>query len=558
VTQTVGPFAWTLTNSYVVGRDSSATAAVTHASGTLRVTNSQSTARLIVGQFGRGTFNLGGGEVVADTLLATNGPGSIINFTSGALRTRNATVATFATQFAVGDGLSTATFELLANGTNSFPNGLNIASQGVVAGNGTLSGALTVQAGGQLSPGAGSGASALGRIVAINSPLLQGATLMEIGGSGAITSATNDQLQVFGPLTYGGTLTVTNIGTNALMAGDRFQLFSASSFAGLFTSINLPPLGPGLTWKTNLLVDGSLEVFAPPAIPLSSGSYTQNFASLAGSSSSFWRDNSTLLGWYAAETEPPTDITSYLISDGSLPNGALYSFGSTGNGERALGSIGSGSVGNISYGLCFSNDTANSVSSFIITYTGEQWRCGGSGSVTNTLSFWYRVSASAITNPEPGVVTNWTEVTNLDFLSPTVLATATALDGNQTSNRHAFAAVIVPGLTLPPGQHVFFRWRDLNDAGADQGIALDDLTVDFSVQAPPQITSVGLTTNHFVQITGQTESNSLFVIEAATNLGPPIFWQPLVTNTADGAGQFQFTDTNAPTFSQRFYRAWIQ
>src|SRR5206468_9219337 len=130
-----------------------------------------------VGQSGGGTFNLSGGEVVADTLLATNGAQSIFNFASGTLRTRN---ATFAAQFVVGDGISTATFELLANGTNTFPNGLNIASQGLVAGNGTLGGALTVQAGGQLSPGAGSGASARGRIVALNSPLLQGTTLMEL------------------------------------------------------------------------------------------------------------------------------------------------------------------------------------------------------------------------------------------------------------------------------------------------------------------------------------------------------------------------------------------
>ena len=61
-----------------------------------------------------------------------------------------------------------------------------------------------------------------------------------------------------------------------------------------------------------------------------------------------------------------------------------------------------------------------------------------------------------------------------------------------------------------------------------------------------------------MQITGQTVSNGLFGIEAATNLIPPIFWERLVTNTADGAGLFQFTDTNAPAIPKRFYRAWIQ
>ena len=117
--------------------------------------------------------------------------------------------------------------------------------------------------------------------------------------------------------------------------------------------------------------------------------------------------------------------------------------------------------------------------------------------------------------------------------------------------------MLIPGLTLAPGQNVFFRWRDLNDVVQDQGLAVDDLIVSFS-SLPPQITSVGFTTNGFVQITGQAGSNSLFEIEAASNLNSPIFWQRLVTNTADGAGLFQFTDTNAPAFPMRFYRAWIQ
>src|SRR5205085_2762809 len=154
---------------------------------------------------------------------------------------------------------------------------------------------------------------------------------------------------------------------------------------------------------------------------LNGGSYTQNFDSLAISGATLWRDNSTLLGWYAATTGTPTNITSYLASDGSLANGSLYSFGSTGSVERALGSLATTSFGTISYGLCFSNDTANSVSNFTIAYTGEQWRCGGSGSVTNTLTVCYRVSASAVTNPEPGTVANWTQVTNLGFLSPILL-----------------------------------------------------------------------------------------------------------------------------------------
>jgi len=303
------------------------------------------------------------------------------------------------------------------------------------------------------------------------------------------------------------------------------------------------------------LLDGSLEIIPPPALSISSGTYTQNFNSLENKGQpAEWRDNFTLLGWYAAQTLPPTNITTYRVSSGSDSTGGLYSFGDPSDSDRALGSIPSDPTGDIAYGLCFSNNTANTVSNFTITYTGEQWRTGSQH--TNTLTFWYRVSAAAVTNPEPGTVAGWTEVTNLDFASPNATGGGLPLDGNAPANRHSFAGVLIPGLTLAPGQNVFFRWRDLNDVVQDQGLAVDDLIVSFS-SLPPQITSVGFTTNGFVQIKGQAGSNSLFGIEAATNLTSPIFWQRLVTNTADGAGLFQFTDTNAPASPIRFYRAWI-
>src|SRR5439155_16344911 len=60
-----------------------------------------------------------------------------------------------------------------------------------------------------------------------------------------------------------------------------------------------------------------------------------------------------------------------------------------------------------------------------------------------------------------------------------------ALDGNQATNRQTFSSVLISGLSVPPGQHVFFRWRDIDDSGMDQGMALDDLIISFSPQFPP-------------------------------------------------------------------------
>src|SRR5207237_552599 len=88
------------------------------------------------------------------------------------------------------------------------------------------------------------------------------ATVMELSKNGA--ALTNDQIEVIGALTYGGALTVSHIGPDALAAGDNFRLFVASSYTNAFSSLSLPPLDPELAWTNKLLVDGSIEVISIP------------------------------------------------------------------------------------------------------------------------------------------------------------------------------------------------------------------------------------------------------------------------------------------------------
>jgi hypothetical protein len=60
-------------------------------------------------------------------------------------------------------------------------------------------------------------------------------------------------------VTYGGTLTVTNIGP-ALQGGDTFQLFSGT-IGGAFAVTNLPTLSStNLYWDTSLLSSGIIKV----------------------------------------------------------------------------------------------------------------------------------------------------------------------------------------------------------------------------------------------------------------------------------------------------------
>src|SRR4051794_479703 len=79
--------------------------------------------------------------------------------------------------------------------------------------------------------------------------------------------------------------------------------------------------------------------------------YTQNFDSLNNTgTTNAWADNSTIAGWYATKAVTPP-VTVYRADNGTSNAGALYSFGATGSTERALGTISSGTPGNLAYGL---------------------------------------------------------------------------------------------------------------------------------------------------------------------------------------------------------------
>ena len=197
--------------------------------------------------------------------------------------------------------------------------------------------------------------------------------------------------------------------------------------------------------------------------------YTQNFNSLANSGTSNpWTNNTTLSGWYAAQQNG--SLSTYRADNGSSNTGALYSYGSTGETERALGSVSSSTPGTIYYGVRLENNTGVAITSLDIAYTGEQWRNGGN-TAQQKLAFAYQVGDN-LTSLTTG---NWTAVSTLDFTGPITGSTASALDGNAAANRVAISGTI--NVLIMPGQEIMLRWMDINDSGSDHGLAIDDLSV---------------------------------------------------------------------------------
>ena len=83
--------------------------------------------------------------------------------------------------------------------------------------------------------------------------------------------------------------------------------------------------------------------------------------------------------------------------------------------------------------------------------------------------------------------------------------------------------------------------------------SVTSLTAALYVFLPPQgLNAQNLTNGVQLQFTGTPYY--YYYLQSATNLSPPVSWQTIVTNLADGNGNWQFTDTNV-NGGQKFYRS---
>ena len=112
---------------------------------------------------------------------------------------------------------------------------------------------------------------------------------------------------------------------------------------------------------------------------------------------------------------------------GAANTAAIYSFGSDGSDERALGGVAGGASGTQYWGFCYTNTTGHRVVDLTLAYTGEQWRAANAVAA-NTLRFHYTRSAtiagdlpahlSAAVGEDPTMA--WVTEPALNFVSPII------------------------------------------------------------------------------------------------------------------------------------------
>jgi autotransporter-associated beta strand protein len=135
-----------------------------------------------------------------------------------------------------------------------------------VSGNGVINGQLVTLSGSTVSPGL----SGIGGLTVSNAVTLGGTTLMELN----LDAATNDVVNVNSSITYGGILSLANIGTTALTNGASFKLFKALSYGGTFASIQPAAPGDNLAWNTSALSSGIISVVGSGTGPTTNANIT--------------------------------------------------------------------------------------------------------------------------------------------------------------------------------------------------------------------------------------------------------------------------------------------
>jgi endonuclease/exonuclease/phosphatase family metal-dependent hydrolase len=210
-----------------------------------------------------------------------------------------------------------------------------------------------------------------------------------------------------------------------------------------------------------------------------STAYSQNFNTLIRTGTS-----SVLpVGWTLLESG--TNANTLLTANaGTSTTGDTYSYGTGTNTDRALGMLGSGTLSS-QYGVSFRNSTGQTLTSLVVRYTGELWRTGAASRQD-------KIDVQLSNNATSLATGTWVDINELDFLAPTT-TTVGAKNGNQAASRRVIQFTI-NGLSIQANSVFFLKWKEFDATGAEDGLAIDDLTVSFGAAIvdlnPPVISSL--------------------------------------------------------------------
>jgi trimeric autotransporter adhesin len=197
------------------------------------------------------------------------------------------------------------------------------------------------------------------------------------------------------------------------------------------------------------------------------GTYAQDFDSMGPTGTDL------PFGWSGSNhrNNPATPL-GLGVTHGTTTSGGLYNVGATGDGDRALGSLATGSVWP-RFGAQFENQSEEPVTALLLGGVMEQWRRGSDASLIETIHFEYSLDAADIDDPNA----TWHRLSGMDLVERLVDSTsAGAVNGNDPENRLMISGFIHDINWLEQGRFTI-RWNDFDHAGSDGLYALDNFTL---------------------------------------------------------------------------------
>jgi hypothetical protein len=263
----------------------------------------------------------------------------------------------------------------------------------------------------------------------------------------------------------GGTVTITSGNSSATVTLNVIDDPAPESPETITITLNTVS-SPYLINTANAAINITSDDVGP--ISLTAGNvYSQDFNGLANAGLA---NSLTLPGWLMTETGGGArDNELYAADNGGSTTGDTYSYGTTSSTDRALGSLQSGTLIS-TFGSIYANNTGTTITKLRLKYIGEQWRLGATGR-TDRLDFQYSTDATNL------VTGTWTDVDQLDFIGPITAGTVGAIDGNGIGNRDTISFDII-GISIPDGATFLVRWNDFNATSSDDGLAIDDFSIE--------------------------------------------------------------------------------
>ena len=209
--------------------------------------------------------------------------------------------------------------------------------------------------------------------------------------------------------------------------------------------------------------------FSQNILTTANGNYAENFDGM-GATGTNYPPNWTGIRFAGTGTVNATLVP--VVGDGSGNAGGTYNTGTTGSGERALGTLASGST-IPAFGTSFQNNTGSTILDFSFSGVMEQWRSGDNAAIERVV-FEYSTNATGLSSG------SWTPLPTMDLVEKlTATTTAAAVNGNLAANQTSISGTAT-AVNLGAGSTIWVRWRDANDAGSDGLYAIDNFGLNYT------------------------------------------------------------------------------